>query len=70
MVGVVLLRAALNGDRAASTHPRLPVDVDALAADACAVVELGVGAIHLHPRDRDGRKVLDADVVDETVMRV
>jgi uncharacterized protein (DUF849 family) len=66
----VLLKACLNGARSADQHPALPSTVDAMVADAAACVAAGAGAIHLHPRDADGRESLAADVVDDTVRRV
>jgi uncharacterized protein (DUF849 family) len=66
----VLLKACLNGARSADQHPALPITVDAMVADAAACVAAGAGAIHLHPRDADGRESLAADVVDDTVRRV
>jgi len=66
----VLLKACLNGSRHAGEHPALPVTGEAMAADAVACVAAGAGAIHLHPRDADGRETLAGDVVDETVRRV
>jgi uncharacterized protein (DUF849 family) len=66
----VLLQAALNGPYTKSEHPALPVSVDELARDAAACVAAGVRAIHLHPRDAEGRERLDAEVVDEVVMEV
>jgi len=66
----VLLKACLNGARRADEHPALPLTVDAMVADAAACVAAGAGAIHLHPRDADGRESLAADVVDDTVRRV
>src|SRR5437867_1398588 len=33
-------------------------------------VRAGAGAIHLHPRDPQGRERLDAEIVDEVVIRV
>ena len=66
----MLLKACLNGARSADQHPALPITVDAMVADAAACVAAGAGAIHLHPRDADGRESLAADVVDDTVRRV
>jgi len=66
----VLLQAALNGDRTKGAHPALPLSVDELARDAAACVAAGARAIHLHPRDSEGRERLDADTVDEVVVRV
>jgi uncharacterized protein (DUF849 family) len=64
------LKACLNGARSADQHPALPITVDAMVADAAACVAAGAGAIHLHPRDADGRESLAADIVDDTVRRV
>jgi uncharacterized protein (DUF849 family) len=66
----VLLKACLNGPRDAGEHPALPVSVEALAADAVACVRAGAGAIHMHPRDREGRESLEVGVVDAAVRRV
>jgi uncharacterized protein (DUF849 family) len=66
----VLLKACLNGPRDPDEHPALPVTVEALAADAVACVRAGAGAIHMHPRDADGRESLDVGVVDAAVRQV
>lgn len=66
----MLLKACLNGARLAGEHPALPLTIEAMAADAIGCVAAGAGAIHLHPRDADGRESLAAPIVDETVRRV
>jgi uncharacterized protein (DUF849 family) len=66
----VLLQAALNGDLTKAAHPAAPVSVEELARDAAACVVAGARAIHLHPRDSEGRERLDAEVVDEVVVEV
>jgi uncharacterized protein (DUF849 family) len=66
----VLLQAALNGDRTKADHPAVPVSVEELAQDASACVAAGVRAIHLHPRDGDGRERLEPALVDEVVVAV
>lgn len=66
----MLLKAALNGNRRRAAHPALPVGADQLAADAVACVRAGAGAIHLHPRDVDGRETLVGVVVDAVVRLV
>lgn len=53
-----MLQACLNGDRPRGAHPALPVTPQELAADAAAVAELGVTALHVHPRDAAGLEVL------------
>lgn len=61
------LQATLNGDLTKGAHPALPVSVEELVRDAVACVAAGARAIHLHPRDSDGRERLDAGIVDEVV---
>jgi uncharacterized protein (DUF849 family) len=53
-----MLQACLNGDRPRGAHPALPVTPQELAADAAAVADLGVTALHVHPRDAAGLEVL------------
>lgn len=66
----MLLQATLNGPLTKTDHPAVPVSVDELARDAQACVAAGARAIHLHPRDPDGRERLDAEIVDAVVVRV
>jgi uncharacterized protein (DUF849 family) len=56
---VVLLKACLNGSREPGEHPLLPLTPDQLAESARTAVAAGAGALHVHPRDRDGRQTLD-----------
>jgi uncharacterized protein (DUF849 family) len=65
-----VLQAALNGDLTKDAHPGLPVSPAELARDGAACVAAGARAIHLHPRDRDGRERLDAELVDAVVIAV
>src|SRR5258708_21030558 len=65
-----MLKAALNGNRKQGSHPALPLGAGELSADAAAGVRAGAAAIHLHPRDEDGRETLAGDVVDKTVRAV
>ena len=64
------LQAALNGDRTKAEHAATPVSVEELARDAADCVTAGARAIHLHPRDPEGRETLEAGIVDEVVTRV
>jgi uncharacterized protein (DUF849 family) len=66
----IMLQAALNGDRTKAEHAALPVSVEELALDVAACVAAGARAIHLHPRDSEGRERLDAHVVDEVVVKI
>jgi uncharacterized protein (DUF849 family) len=59
----MVLKACLNGARTRQDHPHCPVTPAELAEDAAAVVAAGAGALHLHPRDADGREsIAPADV--------
>ncbi|HEX6346602.1 3-keto-5-aminohexanoate cleavage protein [Umezawaea sp.] len=62
-----MLQACLNGARPLGSHPALPVSPAQLAADAAKVAELGVTALHLHPRDLVGLEVLAGPEVATTV---
>lgn len=56
MERTLALVACLNGDRARSEHPAVPLTPDALARDAAAAVRAGATAVHIHPRDASGRE--------------
>ncbi|MEO1549138.1 MAG: 3-keto-5-aminohexanoate cleavage protein [Pseudomonadota bacterium] len=56
-----MLQACLNGDRARSGHPFVPLSPDELARDARAAVAAGAGALHVHPRDAAGVETLEAE---------
>jgi uncharacterized protein (DUF849 family) len=62
-----LIKAALNGSRTAGEHPAVPVTPEQLASDAAAAVAAGAQALHLHPRDADGRETMDVDAVVRVV---
>ena len=66
----MLLQAALNGTLTKEDHPALPVTAEELARDAVACVAAGARAIHMHPRDGDGRETLEAWDVDNVVVAV
>jgi uncharacterized protein (DUF849 family) len=66
----MLLQATLNGGLTKDDHPAVPVSPEDLAEDAAACVQAGARAFHLHPRDAQGRERLDAEVVDEVVIKV
>jgi uncharacterized protein (DUF849 family) len=65
-----IIQAALNGDLTKISHSAVPVSTDELVRDAIACVAAGARAIHLHPRDSEGREQLEAGVVDEVVTEV
>jgi uncharacterized protein (DUF849 family) len=64
------LQAALNGDRTKAEHAATPISVEELAQDAAACVAAGARAIHLHPRDLEGRETLEAVLVAGVVTKV
>ena len=65
-----MLQAALNGDRTRDEHPAVPLSAAELARDAAACVAAGAGAIHLHPRDAEGRESAAPEVVNGVVEAV
>ena len=59
-----MLQACLNGTRTRDEHPAVPLRADELAREAAASVAAGADALHLHPRDGDGRETMDPDACD------
>lgn len=59
----MLVKACLNGNRPPSAHPNLPISPEALAAEARAATAAGAGALHVHPRDAEGREGLEPSVI-------
>lgn len=66
----MLLKACINGARSRGEHSALPLTVAEAARDAADCVAAGAGAIHLHPRDKDGLETLDPATVDAAVEAV
>jgi len=54
------VKACLNGGRTRAEHPAVPQSPAELASDAIAVRRAGAFAVHLHPRDSDGRQTMNA----------
>ena len=54
----VLLKACLNGSREPVEHPALPVSPEQIAEDGWRAVAAGAAALHVHPRDDQGRETL------------
>jgi uncharacterized protein (DUF849 family) len=61
------VKACLNGGRTRAEHPAVPQSPAELAADAIAVRSAGAFAVHLHPRDSNGKQTMRADVCDAAV---
>lgn len=66
----MLLKACINGAREPREHAAVPLTSEQCARDATACVAAGAGAVHLHPRDGNGRETLDSVVVDAAVEAV
>lgn len=64
---IMRIKACLNGGRTGARVPRTP---DELATAAVAAVAAGAEAVHLHPRDPDGRESLAAGDVGAAVAAV
>jgi uncharacterized protein (DUF849 family) len=64
------LQACLNGSRTSIEHPAVPLTSAALAADARRVLQAGAAALHLHPRDQEGRESLAPGVVAATLSAI
>jgi uncharacterized protein (DUF849 family) len=63
----MIVQACLNGARPPRYHPRLPVTVDAIVAEAVEAVAAGAAELHVHVRGPDGRESLAPEAVDATV---
>jgi uncharacterized protein (DUF849 family) len=62
-----MLKACLNGGVLRHEHPAVPITPAEVAADAVRCESVGAAAVHVHPRDEDGRETLAAEAVDATV---
>lgn len=64
------LKVCLNGSRTPGDHPAVPVTPAQLGAGARAAVDAGAEAVHVHPRDRDGRESLVAADIGAAVRAI
>jgi uncharacterized protein (DUF849 family) len=64
------LKACLNGRRDPAEHPAVPVTPAQLAAAGAGAVAAGAEALHVHPRDAEGRQSLRAADVGAAVAAV
>lgn len=62
-----MVKACLNGGVLRHEHPAVPVTPAEIAADAVRCESVGAAAVHVHPRDEEGRETLAAEAVDATV---
>ncbi len=54
----MLIKAAINGTRAQTEHPAIPVTAEQQAEEAKAAVAAGAGAIHVHVRGANAQESL------------
>jgi uncharacterized protein (DUF849 family) len=66
----VAVKACLNGNRARTEHPAVPLTPAELATDAIAVRQAGAFAVHVHPRDGRGQQTLSARACDAAVAAI
>ena len=65
-----MVKACLNGARTRDEHAAVPQSPAELAADALDVRRAGAFAVHIHPRDADGRQTLRAAECDTAVAAI
>ncbi|MEU4368453.1 3-keto-5-aminohexanoate cleavage protein [Micromonospora chersina] len=68
--GVAVLKGCLNGGRLGAEHSAVPLTPGQLAADAVRCAEVGVAAVHVHPRDARGAESLDPAVIAAAVTAI
>ncbi len=64
------VKACLNGARSREEHPGVPQSAHELARDAAAARRAGAFAVHVHPRDGDGRETMAARECDAAVAAI
>ncbi|GLZ41670.1 3-keto-5-aminohexanoate cleavage protein [Actinokineospora sp. NBRC 105648] len=64
------VQVCLNGGRSVSDHPAVPITAGQLVEAVVAVAELGVTAVHVHPRDATGSETLVGSELAGTVAAV
>jgi len=66
----MLLKAALNGSRTFQEHPNIPISAEQMANDVQSAISLGVGAIHIHPRNKDGLESLKWSDIEPVILAI
>jgi uncharacterized protein (DUF849 family) len=69
-MAAMAVKACLNGGRTRAQHSAVPLAAAELAADAAAVRGAGAFAVHVHPRDGDGRETMEAVFCDAAVAAI
>ena len=54
MPSLVIITAALNGNRSRTEHPSVPITPEEIAAEAARCRDAGASILHVHARDPDG----------------
>jgi uncharacterized protein (DUF849 family) len=62
-----MIKVCLNGGVLRHEHPAVPITPAEVAADAVRCESVGAAAVHVHPRDEEGRETLAAGPVDATM---
>lgn len=58
---LLIMVSPTGARRTKRDHPALPMTSDEIAADACACLDAGAGALHVHVRDAAGAHTIDPD---------
>ena len=66
----MLVKAAINGGRAKTEHPSIPVSPSEIAAAVVECLSAGASAIHFHIRSEDGRESLADEDLARTLQVV
>jgi uncharacterized protein (DUF849 family) len=66
----MLIKAAINGGRAKTEHPSIPVSPSEIAAAVVECLNAGASAVHFHIRSEDGRESLADEDLARTLQVV
>jgi uncharacterized protein (DUF849 family) len=66
----MLIKAAINGGRAKTEHPSIPVSPGEIAAAVVECLDAGASAIHFHIRSEDGQESLAGEDLAQTLEAV
>ena len=66
----MLIKAAINGGRAKTEHPSIPVSPEEIAAAIVECLNTGASAIHFHIRSQDGYESLAAEDLARTLQAI
>jgi uncharacterized protein (DUF849 family) len=69
-MGIMLIKAAINGSRTRAEHPAVPVTPAQQAREARLAVAAGAGAIHVHVRNATEQESLAPEDVGRTLAAI